>query len=186
MKQTAAPGIFHRRNCLLFPLSSALQKTPLLILSHPLIFLPQTPSYSHIPSWLWFSNSTACVVCLCVHLLSFFPPALSESFLLAVYGLSVTEATTRERDKKRKWEGEGSVFHVFVACEVRKELALGTVWCDMLNEGLIYCFVCLLSGCSRCWLNRDGENICTSKAICVYYRLFMAVFLPTIVHTIYS
>lgn len=40
MKQAAAPGIFH--STLLFPLSSSLQRTPLLILSHPCLKPPPT------------------------------------------------------------------------------------------------------------------------------------------------
>lgn len=151
----------------------------------PLFFcLNPPPTLTYPPDCDFQTPLHVLFVCafICSH--SSLPPRLKAFCLL--FMVSVTEATTRERDEKRKWEGEGSVFHVFVACEVRKELVLGTAWCAVLNEGLIYCFVCLLSGCSRCWLNRDGENICTSKAICVYYRLFMAVFLPTIVHTIYS
>lgn len=137
------------------------------------LFTSQTPSYPHRPSWLWFSNSPACVVCLCVH--SSLPP-LSESVLLAVYGLSVTEATTRERREKEMRGGRQCLSWV---CGVRGTLrCLFSVLYDVacwMRDWFIVLFSCC-PGRSRCWLNRAGENICTTKAICVYYGLFHYVY----------
>lgn len=116
-----------------------------------------------------------CMCCLSVR--SFFPPApVWKSSARCLWSLCDGGHHQRERDEKRKWEGEGSVFHVFVACEVRYSACSRFCMMRVWNEGLIYCFVFLLSGAQQSWLNRAGENICTTKAICVYYGLFHYVY----------
>lgn len=116
-----------------------------------------------------------CMCCLSVR--SFFPPApVWKRSARCLWSLC---DGGHHQSKRREKEMRGGRQCLSCVCGV-----WGTLQClfSVLYDAACWMrdwFIVLFSRCpgrSRCWLNRDGENICTSKAICVYYGLFHYVY----------
>lgn len=133
---SSRPRRFSLAKLFTFPLSSSLQKTPPLSLSHPFIRVSNSLLLSQTLLTVIFKLPCLCCF-LCIHLLSFVPPACLKAFC-SLFMVSLWRRPPPQREK-RKGNEKGEAVSFLSLWRVRNIQYLFSVLCGW-GIDLLFCF----------------------------------------------